>query len=871
MRLSRGAVPRPVRSRPLADESTKPNTEGSAEGEDATSESPKLSLKQRVLGLRAKVKEGAQPLRGGRDLWQIPTLMLGFALLAVGLTAWVRSAPEADYKASLDDVERLVEEQRYDEAIELLNDPLGRYIYAPESTPDMVMRYYLLSGDAISSAQRLKGLNDPRNHESVVRYYTEARDTFLAELSAQRLFNLAESQLALNQVEQAMATVRIIPDESVSMRHGLMKRLIDRALNPNDDVLSPDQGLALMIELRQDPLLSTDDRLWVVARQTRMRLASGHVEEAIQRLLPELQAMDSRRSPEAGHLFLLLGRAYYELGLMDAAEEHLRRAADLLPAADPLFGEAGVALGRIAQVNGETEVARDQFAGAAERFPQPSVAAEAYLGLAEIEAVQSRLEEALAAYDRAIELVLRDPVQSTVNAEQIEESIEQHFSRLDTEGDYANALRFAMRIERLHGTKVRPSAVARIAYAHLKLADSLLEGVEVTVDGLPDFSSVEPVTVEQARSNYYRAAMEFRRHARMMTLIDPEASAISLWEAASAFDLAGDQDRAQGAFAEYVQTRSSSDPMWVEAKFRLARTNQAKGDYNAAIGLYEDILANHATSDLAYSSYVPLAQCYMLRGGDRAAERAEEKLRAVVDGQLLAPDAPEYREALVELGLLYRRAGRYEEAIERLTAAKELEPRLGTDLRVLLALADASRLSAANISDSLQVRMPQSEMDRLRSLEKDRLTEALELYDLVHGLIDAQDPARRTELDSVRLRNAMLYRGDCAFDLARHHANDEFLSERYYTEAIRHYAAAAQRYPEDPSSLVAMVQIVNCHAALGRWQEARTAHERAKSRLSELPEAAFDRGEVPMSRSHWENWLNTSIRLDQLSSAESAR
>ena len=839
--------------------------------EQEASAPEKGTLIDRLRGLVPSLSKSNEPLRGGRDLWQIPTLLLGFGLLAAGLTVWVRTAPEADFHSAFNDVERLIQEERYDEALQVLNDPLGRYIYTPDSTPEMVMRYYLLSGDAISSGQRVKQLNDPRNHQSVVQYYTEARDKFLAELNPQRRFNLAESQLALKNVEGAIATVRSIPDEAVQLRHRMMKQLIERALDPADTILGEARGLALLTELRQDPLLSGDDRLWVVARQTRLRLASGHVNEAIQRLLPELQAMEHRTTPEAGHLFLLLGRAYYELGLMDAAEDHVRRATNLLTVSDTVFGEAEVVLGRIAQVNGDLSVARDQFAGAAERFPQPGVAAEAYLGLAEIEAVQSRLDAALIAYDRAIELVLRDPVRATVSRAQIGESVEQHFTRLDTEGDYANALRFAVRIERLHVDNVPPSAVARIAFAHLKLANDLLDGVPQTIEGLPDFNTVDPVTLEQARSNYYRAAMEFRRHARMMTLIDPEASAMSLWDAGAAFDLAGDQERARSAFAEYVQTRSGGDPKWVEAKFRLARTNQARGEYDSAIALYEDILSNHATSEFAYSSYVPLAQCYMLRGGERAAERSEQRLRAVVEGRFLAPDAPEYQEAMVELGLLHRRSGRYEESIERLTAAIDLQPAFRDDLRVLFALADASRLSAAEIADALQRRMPQSELDRLRQLKEERLLEALDLYDVVHGMIDGGDPARRSELDRVRLRNAMLYRGDCAFDLARHFENDAFLSERYYTEAIRHYAAAAQRYPDDPSSLVAMVQIVNCHAAMGRWQEARTAHERARARLNELPEKAFDRGEIPMSRAHWENWLSTSIRLDQLSAAGSAR
>jgi tetratricopeptide (TPR) repeat protein len=95
-----------------------------------------------------------------------------------------------------------------------------------------------------------------------------------------------------------------------------------------------------------------------------------------------------------------------------------------------------------------------------------------------------------------------------------------------------------------------------------------------------------------------------------------------------------------------------------------------------------------------------------------------------------------------------------------------------------------------------------------------------------------------------------------AFDLGEHEA------------AIRHYDAAAQRYASDPASLVAMVQIVNCYVELGRWQEARTANERARRRLRELPPEALDAPDLPMTRRHWERWLDAAAAIDALAEAD---
>jgi len=270
----------------------------------------------------------------------------------------------------------------------------------------------------------------------------------------------------------------------------------------------------------------------------------------------------------------------------------------------------------------------------------------------------------------------------------------------------------------------------------------------------------------------------------------------------------------------------------------------------AAIGIYEGIIETNPTSTEAYRSHVPLARCYLLVSKDSEIGKAEEHLASVLDGTYFAPDSPQYREALNELGQVYRRVGRYPEAIERLREAIERYPESEERVRLIFNLADSLRLSASEIDEELGLAMPQSRRIELKKLRESRLEEAMTMYDGVRETIDGKPPARRTPLEDIFLRNSLFYRGDCAFELGE------------FAEAIEFYDAAAQRYAEDPASIVAMVQIVNCYAALEQWRQAKTAHVRAKSRLEEIPQSVWERGDMPMQREHWERWLDASIRLE---------
>ena len=99
------------------------------------------------------------------------------------------------------------------------------------------------------------------------------------------------------------------------------------------------------------------------------------------------------------------------------------------------------------------------------------------------------------------------------------------------------------------------------------------------------------------------------------------------------------------------------------------------------------------------------------------------------------------------------------------------------------------------------------------------------------------------EVDKLYMKLAHFYRADCVFDLGG------------YEESIRLYDAAAFRYQDDPSALAAYVQIVNAYCALGKFNEAKTANERAKWLLKKMPPEAFNDGGFTMPKEYWDKWL----------------
>lgn len=254
-------------------------------------------------------------------------------------------------------------------------------------------------------------------------------------------------------------------------------------------------------------------------------------------------------------------------------------------------------------------------------------------------------------------------------------------------------------------------------------------------------------------------------------------------------------------------------------------------------------------------SYVPLAQCLLMDADPSNDAEAEGLLTRVVSGGVGATQTAQFRDALVVLGTLERRRGDFPSAIGHLEEAVARFPSDAGIDNLRYALADSYRQDAKGIAAKLNEGMPDNRKHALREARLARLARAMTLFEQVRASLDGRDQRRMTDLERLELRNSYFYLGDCAFDL------------KDYETAIRHYDAARERYPKDPASLVAMIQIVNAYIELGDTQRAQTANYRAKAFYDSLPDSAWSDPNLPMSKEDWQRWLDSMQKLRPVGAA----
>ena len=446
-------------------------------------------------------------------------------------------------------------------------------------------------------------------------------------------------------------------------------------------------------------------------------------------------------------------------------------------------------------------------------------------------------------------------------------SLMQRYRERYDSGQLESALRYASIAGTMYKDDQTPSDVlVAIGLTRRALGDRLMDQAREahssdSAKGGEDFSiqDVDVATRAEIKNHYIIAGDYMRRHAKALAASDPGASASSLWTAADSYDRAGDMEEAKKAFADYADTAADTDPHKPEAKFRLAQVFQARREYGAAGALYRALYEARDTTNPAHNSagmgdkaVVPLAQCLLADNNPANNQEAETLLRSVVDGSLISPSSPEFRSALIELGESCYKQDRFADAIGWLEQAAK---RYKDDKRIesiRYLLADSHRREGVKIGQALAMqKLPQSQMDQLESSRVEHLRMARTLYEGVKMALGQKEPRTLTNLDKIHLRNSYFYLGDCAMEL------------KDYDAAIAAYDDARKQYSEEPSSLVAMAQIVSAYVAQEKWAEARTANERARLQLAKFPESVWQSPDLPMEKRHWERWLDARTLISQ--------
>lgn len=786
-----------------------------------------------------------------RESWQVPVLALAAGLLIAGF-AWALShRPEPDFTAWLDQAEAMIDHDQAEDAIELLNTEVFPYESRGELAPVDSGRFHLLLARSLFVAQKTLGIINETNNRNIIESYTLARERGVA-LSPRDVYYLATTQLEQGHLDAALALARSLPPTEHDRRHRLLRAAIDTTLTPGQ--VRYDRAVDLIAEFLTGEDLDLADRAWAVRKQTEILLEQGYADEAITKTLRELQRLAGAPARDLAELRLLLARAYVETGAIDSARVQLDHADPVLPSGEASRGLLLMLKGRVEAAMGNPHGARDAYDQVVRDYDQTRALLPALLGLGEINAQLGNTVESIAAYRRLVEAMTAGWDHREVTPKVVTDALVAHANDQLGRSELPAALAYAQQAERLASPGDQPETLLLvIARIHRALADELLAGDPSEQHRQLD--DLDPATREEARRHLVAAGSYYRLHADRVVLVDRLAHEQTLWLAGDSFDLAGDQAEAIRQFHEFIETFSTS-PRAAEARYRLARAYQARGEFELAEQTYESLIADRNNKDIKNvglfgdMSYVPLAQTYLLDSDPTNDPKAKQLLLDVVNGTVLDdPTTPMYRDGLVELGIYAYRSGDDTEAIARLGEAIERfpdDPRIG---RVRFLLADANRLSAQQIDTELKGALPRARRTELEGLRRERIQRALDLFAAVIDDLSARDERRLTRLEREELRNAYFFRAGAAFDLGD------------YDAAIAYYDQAYDRYQQDPASLVALVQIVNAYLEQGDTERARTSNERARRFFLSLPDEVWDDPYLPMGRREWERWLESTSTL----------
>jgi tetratricopeptide (TPR) repeat protein len=785
-----------------------------------------------------------------RSYWQVPVLLVAAGVLLIGVAMSVGTTPEPDFSPVLDRAERMIEREQYEEAIAHLNSELYPWLGEEGQVSQLDrQRYHIAKARSIYFGQKKLGISDDRNHLSVVREYLEAERQGVV-LAAKDVAALADTFLSRNDVDGAMRRLASLPPGSGAVRDPVLRRAVTMLLRP--PLPDRERALQLLADVLADTETGIEQRVWALERQSDIRMDQGFIDETVTRLLREMPRLAEANNEGRGRLHLILAKAYR---LLDADREAMRQVehAEVLSSpADGHYPEILLERGRLELRAGEIAKARDDFQQVADKHANSESYAWAMVGLGETEAFLGSPELSIEAYQKLIDEYDTLGIEIEPTREQVMNSLLERADEALGAGDPGLAIRYGTMADRAVGGRNLPARVLEtLAVSHERAAEELAEGATTKEDPL---QGLDPSTRAEVQRHLMAAATNRRMHAERFVLTDIGRYADSLWRAADLFDRAGDQREAVQAFKIYAESMPS-DVRYAEAKFRMAEALRAMGEFSASAEAYKDLIAERegtAGVDIgawADASHVPLAQAYLYDEDPANDATAEQLLLRAIDGTMAGTGTALFRDALVELAYVYDRTGRYERAIERLTEIAERYPKDREIGLVTYRLAEANRKLSGEIEASLAEALPATTRAEREQQVVNRREEAIVRYQQAIDQLSAMRAADRGRMEDLALRNAHFYIGDCLSDLGR------------YEEAIRAYDLARDRYGDDPATLVALVQIVNAHLALGDLRRARTANERAKRFYLSLPDAAWDDANLPMDRADWQAWLEASSKL----------
>lgn len=856
--------------------------DGNGSGDTGAADGDAMSAEAELEAILA-AGNGDEAGSGGSDynwkdaswgqVWHLPLLLVGLALFAGGVALSWQEKEENDIPGGLDRIADALKVRETDLAEEELIIIQG---VQDEMTELQIGRMKQYLGD-LNFLQLNEGLEVPVRTEAadatrrrIVNFYDEAETSYGWVLDPNALLRYRNTLVMLDRLDDALKLIDRMPTAPAEPRYLAVRDLLEVKLGQTG-TSKPTELLPLMSRFRDELARETDktkelgQSIWLAQLETQLYLDHNDPDRAIRLLVERRLPRFQRHGTEAmlAPLHVQLAQAYQRVGDLDRSLFYFERARDAIDSGNDL--NAAIQLGFAELLLAESDdplvlqEALGHYTTVVRSFPSSELFVDALIGRGDVESrLNDESEESITHFRMAVdELVDRKPADDP-RRELVHEVVRGHIARAKDREDYDRALRLLSLLTPMYPEGLPVPMLNGFAQAHENSGRRSLQIAEMNDPAVREEGRTPEEVAEARRLAYIEAAEHFRQsgnyyrqHARALSAIDDPGHGQSLWAAATNYDRAQMWDDAIAAYLDFVGGRAD-DADTQRARRHLGLAFMASGRSQLAIEHFEQLRNTHPQGQDTLLSLVPLANAYMQIGELGDAERI--LVNMVSRDPSITPESPEYAEALVQLGKLYYRMGdteptKYVDAVERLEMAVERYGMTGDGPRLRYLLADSYRQSIPGLDEEVEQRLSEKERDALLTERRRRLNRAQMFFDQVVTELDAKPMAALTDVEQLYLRNAYFYQADAAYDRGD------------YITAIDLYDRAARRYQNHPAAMVALVQIVNARCELQQWENAMVANTQAMSALERIPDEAFDDPTLPMSREHWESWLQWQAEL----------
>ncbi|MBL4701747.1 MAG: hypothetical protein JKX85_10880, partial [Phycisphaeraceae bacterium] len=407
--------------------------------------------------------------------WQLPALLLGMGMLAMGMILAWPSAEPTNYDAALDSVQAFLRANELDSAQnKLLQD---KPFMDASTTPTRIRgRYWMLWGDLVCKQVESQNIRSTDNLNIIVSSYARS-DSYEFPFDGEHLARWASTLVSLERVDEALTKIDEVELTDRNLKWQIIRQIINQQIarrrDTADDLLAWYDVFFEELQYETDAKRKREAKVWGVAQYARLLMQTKDVNKVVDYLhLRYIRLRDDVGEDDLGPVKLRLAQAYQMGGQYELALEWYKSAEKSFKPEDKFNAQVLIGTAQITlALSGDVRKVHEIYSAAALRFGDTDEYIDATIGQADCEARLGVHNEALKHLLVAAKSILEAPYPLARHEKLMIKIAHNNFELQFGQEQYDKALGYLATLKPIYGQDLPATILSDFAVTHERLGD----------------------------------------------------------------------------------------------------------------------------------------------------------------------------------------------------------------------------------------------------------------------------------------------------------------------------------------------------------------------------------------------------------------